>query len=169
MNAQGVATCPPLNGANMLCRFVSSVTPWMHSSSTMVVKQIPNPFRMQLNSLSILLLSIGCNLNHLIWALQIWHHKHILHGWLAWLIARDQPWFYLTSACHASMGVWNRSTPVQNLLPFKGTPINTTSFPVRGSHFRTLAFFSACVFLATDLTKCSGYPLQGHVRLVMRD
>jgi len=44
MNAQGVAICPPLNGASMLHRFVSSVTSWMRPSSTMAVKWIPNPF-----------------------------------------------------------------------------------------------------------------------------
>jgi len=49
-------------------RFISSVTLCMHSFSTVAVKRIPNPFRTQLNLLSILLLSIGCNLSRPIWA-----------------------------------------------------------------------------------------------------
>ena len=44
MNAQGVATCPPLNGANLLRPFMSSVTSWMSSSPIVAVKRIPNPF-----------------------------------------------------------------------------------------------------------------------------
>ena len=77
---QGVATCPPINGASLLHWFVSSVTSWMSSSSTVAVKRIPNPFRTWLNSLSIPLLSIGRNLSHPIWALQIRRHTHVSRG-----------------------------------------------------------------------------------------
>ena len=47
MNAQGVATCPPLNGTSLLRRFVSLIASWMRSFSTLVVKQIPNPSKTQ--------------------------------------------------------------------------------------------------------------------------
>ena len=46
ISAQRVATCPPLNGASLLHRYVSSVTSWMCSSSIMAVKQIRNPSKM---------------------------------------------------------------------------------------------------------------------------
>ena len=59
MNAQGVATCPHLNHSSILRQFVSLVTLWIHSSSTVVVKWIPNIFKTWLNSLSILLLPSG--------------------------------------------------------------------------------------------------------------
>jgi len=71
MNTERVATCLPLNGVSMLRQFVSLVTVLMCYSSTVVVKHILNPFRMRLNSISILLLSIGRNLSRPILALQI--------------------------------------------------------------------------------------------------
>ena len=46
MSVEGVATCPPLNGASLLRRFTSSVTSWMRYFSTVVVKRIQNPSKM---------------------------------------------------------------------------------------------------------------------------
>lgn len=132
INAQGVVTCLPLNSASMLRRFISSVTLWMRSSSIMVVKWIPNPFKTWPNSLSIPLPPIGRDLSHLIWALQIWRHLRILCGWLARPIAHDQQQFSLTFACHALIIVWNCSIFIQNLLPFKGTSIKTVDFQSAG-------------------------------------
>lgn len=74
---------------------------------------------------------------------------------------RDQQWFSLTSACHVSIGVWNHSTLVQNLLPFKGTSINNTGFPERESHLVLSALFPfpflPTVFRFPHATKYSGF------------
>ena len=96
-------------------------------------QQIPNPLKSRLNSLLILLLSIGCNLSHLIWDPQ----DPMAYARQARLTfstdnARSRL-FFSHLRCHASITVWDRSAPVQNLLPFKDTPINTTGFPERGS------------------------------------
>lgn len=128
INAHGVTTCLPLNSASVLHQFISSVTSWIRSSSTVAIKKIPNPFKTQLNSLSIPILRIRCNLNRLISALQIRCHMHISRGWLALPIAHNQRWFSLTFACHVSIVVWNCSTFVQNPLPFKGALIKTVDF-----------------------------------------
>jgi len=55
ISAQGVATCPPLNGASLLRRFVSSVTSWMKSSSIVAIQLTSNLYKSWLIPSSVLL------------------------------------------------------------------------------------------------------------------
>lgn len=159
MNAQGVATCPPLNGARLLRRFISSVTSWMksffHHGGQTDSKSLKIAAYSFVDSAS----SIGRDLSRLIWVPQIQRHMHVLHGWLARLIMCDQWRFSLTSACHASIVEWDCSDSIQNRLPFEGAPINIANFLERGSRLCTFSIFSFSLMVLwfPHTTECLGF------------
>lgn len=80
MNVQGVATCPLLNSASLLRRFISSITSWMksflHRGGQTDSKSLQITAYSFVDSAS----SIGRDLSRPIWGLQIRRHTHVPRG-----------------------------------------------------------------------------------------